>query len=135
VVNAPGGWSMPHPDCFNPGSKTVAIVQDTGWARGPVWTGAENLAPTRISSLDCPAHSESLYSLSYPGPLSSFLTWRNQTVSVLTLSAHNNNACLVINAGQFEVVSVGRPNDHTLPFRAFNKVHNLKLSICVQHFA
>ena len=25
----------------------VPIVQDAGWARGPVWMGAENLAPLR----------------------------------------------------------------------------------------
>jgi hypothetical protein len=34
---------------------------------GPVWTGAENLAPTGIRSLDCPARSD--YRLRYPGPL------------------------------------------------------------------
>ena len=26
----------------------VPIVQEAGWAPGPVWTGAENLAPTGI---------------------------------------------------------------------------------------
>ena len=35
---------------------------------GPVWTGAENLAPTGIRSPDPPARSESLYRLSYRGP-------------------------------------------------------------------
>jgi len=44
------------------------IVQDDGWAPGPVWTGAENQAPTAISSPDRPANSESLYRLGYPGP-------------------------------------------------------------------
>jgi hypothetical protein len=33
------------------------------WASGPVWTGAENLAPTGIRSPDRPARSESLYRL------------------------------------------------------------------------
>jgi len=28
----------------------VAIVQEAGWAPGPVWKGAENLAPTGIRS-------------------------------------------------------------------------------------
>ena len=28
-----------------PGKKAVTIVQKAGWAPGPVWTGAENLAP------------------------------------------------------------------------------------------
>ena len=37
-------------------------------APGPVWTGAENLAPTGIRSPDRPVRSESLYRLSYPGP-------------------------------------------------------------------
>jgi len=41
-----------------------------GWvAPGPVWTGAENLASTGIQPPDRPASSESLYRLSYPGPL------------------------------------------------------------------
>jgi hypothetical protein len=38
-------------------------------APGHVWTGAENLAPTGIRSPDHPARSESLYRLSYRGPL------------------------------------------------------------------
>jgi len=33
---------------FIPRKEPVPIVQDYGWAPGPVWTGAENLAPTRI---------------------------------------------------------------------------------------
>ena len=36
----------------------VPIVQETGWAPGPVWTGAENLASTGIRSLDSPARSQ-----------------------------------------------------------------------------
>jgi len=38
------------------------------WAPGPVWTCAENLAPTEIRSPDRPARSESLYRMNYPGP-------------------------------------------------------------------
>ena len=63
-----GGWSTPHPGCFNPGSDPVPIVQEAGLASGLVWTGAENLtSPTGIRSPDRPARSESLYRLSYPG--------------------------------------------------------------------
>jgi hypothetical protein len=29
---------------FTPGKGPVPIVQETGWAPGPVWIGAENLA-------------------------------------------------------------------------------------------
>jgi hypothetical protein len=35
---------MPQP-LFTPGKDPVPIVQEAGWAPGPVWTGAENLAP------------------------------------------------------------------------------------------
>jgi hypothetical protein len=48
------------------GKDPVPIVQEAGWAPGPVWTGVENLAPTGIRSLDRPACSQSLYRLSYP---------------------------------------------------------------------
>jgi len=37
-----------------------------GWAPGPVWTGAENLAPSGIRSPDRPARSKSLYRPRYP---------------------------------------------------------------------
>jgi hypothetical protein len=36
------------PAAFNPGRDTVPIVQEAAWAPGPVWMGAENLAPNRI---------------------------------------------------------------------------------------
>jgi hypothetical protein len=64
-----GGWSTPHPGRFTPGNDPVPIVQEAGWAPGPVWTGAENVALTGILSPDRPAHSELLYRLSYRGPL------------------------------------------------------------------
>jgi len=35
---------MPRPH-LTPVKDPVPIVQEAGWARGPVWTGAENLAP------------------------------------------------------------------------------------------
>jgi len=54
---------------FTPGKDPVPTVQEAGWATGPVWTGAENLAPAGIRSPDLPARSESLHRLRYPGPL------------------------------------------------------------------
>ena len=33
------------PAALPPGKDPVPIVQESGWAPGPVWTGAENLAP------------------------------------------------------------------------------------------
>jgi hypothetical protein len=60
-----GEWSAarPHP---RPGIDPVPIVQDVGWAPGPVWTGAENLAPHR-DSIPGPSSpvAQSLYRRSY----------------------------------------------------------------------
>ena len=61
------GWGVsvtPRP-LFIFGKYQVPIVQEAGWAPGPVWTGAENLAPTGIRSPDRPARGQSLYRLSY----------------------------------------------------------------------
>jgi hypothetical protein len=57
---------MPRP-LFTPGKGPVSIVQEAGWASGPVWTGAENLAPTGTRSPDRPARS----SVAIPTELSS----------------------------------------------------------------
>jgi len=56
-----GGWSTPRPGRFTHWRDPTPIVKEAGWALGPVWTGAENLAPTGIRSPDRPARSESLY--------------------------------------------------------------------------
>ena len=61
-----GGWSAPRPGRITPRKDPVPIVW-AGWASGPVWTGAENLAYTGIRSPDRPARSETLYRLSYLG--------------------------------------------------------------------
>ena len=45
------GWGVsvtPRP-LFTPGKDPVLIVQEAGWAPGPAWTGAGNLAPHRDS--------------------------------------------------------------------------------------
>jgi hypothetical protein len=54
---------------FTPGKDLVPIVQEAGWAPGPVWTSAENFDPTEIRSPDRPAHSQSLYRLHYSAQL------------------------------------------------------------------
>jgi hypothetical protein len=54
------GWLMPCRCCLRPGMTRYPLYR---WAPGPVWKGAENLAP------DHPALSESLYHLRYPGRL------------------------------------------------------------------
>ena len=50
------GWGVsvtPRP-LFTPGKDPIPIVQEARWAPRPVWTGAENLAPTGIRSPDRP---------------------------------------------------------------------------------
>jgi hypothetical protein len=44
-----GGVSVTPRPLFTPGKDPGHIVQEAGWAPGPVWTGAENLAPHRDS--------------------------------------------------------------------------------------
>ena len=80
---------------FNPGKDVVPIVQEAGWAPGPVWIGAENLTPTGIRFPDLPACSESLYRLSYPGPhpttyyiKNSQTTWVNTHLKFLQITTH-----------------------------------------------
>ena len=55
-----GVGGQPHaPAASTPGKEPVPIVQEAGWTPGPVWTSAENLAPTGIRSPDRPARSQS----------------------------------------------------------------------------
>jgi hypothetical protein len=49
------------PRRFTPGKGPVPNVYEAGWAPGPVWTSAENLALTGILSPDHLARSQSLY--------------------------------------------------------------------------
>ena len=50
---------------FTPEKDPAPILQETGWAPGPVWTGGKS-CPHRHSIPDRPARSQSLYRLSYP---------------------------------------------------------------------
>ena len=46
----------------------MPIVQETGLAPGPVWMSVENLAVNGAQFSDCPASSEGVFQLWYPGP-------------------------------------------------------------------
>jgi hypothetical protein len=48
------------PAVFTLRKDPVPIEQEAGWTPGPVWTGAENFAPTGIRSPDSPARSHLL---------------------------------------------------------------------------
>ena len=56
--------STPWPH-FTPGKDMVPILQEAGWAPGPVRTGGKS-RPHRDSIPDRPASNQSLYRLSYP---------------------------------------------------------------------
>ena len=71
------GWvvsSTPWPH-FTSGKDPVPILHEAGWAPWPVWTGGKS-HPHRDSFPDRPAHSQSLYRLSYRARL--FLFYLNQ---------------------------------------------------------
>ena len=77
------GWgvSVTPRQQLTPGKDPVPVVQEAGWASGPVWTGAENLAPpgfdprtvqpvgsrytdyaTRPTDIELPPSNESIFS-------------------------------------------------------------------------
>ena len=59
------GWSTPRPGRFIPTKDPVPAVEEAGWASGPVWICAENLASTEIRSPDRQASSVWLYRLNF----------------------------------------------------------------------
>jgi hypothetical protein len=77
-----------------PRKDPVPIVQEAGLAPGPVWTGAENLAPTTIQSPYHPARSQSLYRLSYPAHYNLKCAGLN-LISSCTWDMRNTNMILV----------------------------------------
>jgi hypothetical protein len=64
-----GVWSASRPGRFTTGNDSVPIVQEDRWGPGPIWTCAKNLAPYRDSIPGRPARIQSLYRLSYTGPI------------------------------------------------------------------
>jgi len=61
-----GEWSAVRPGgTLPPGKNPVPILQEAGWAPGPVSTGGKS-RPHRDSIPDRPARRQSLYRLSYP---------------------------------------------------------------------
>ena len=80
--------STPRPH-FTPGKDPVPILQDDGWAPGPVWTGGKS-RPHRDSIPDRPARSQSLYRLSYPDlPSASVRFQYSERIFVFDIEALN----------------------------------------------
>ena len=63
--------STPRPH-FTPGKDPVPILQESGWAPGPVWTGGKS-RPHRDSIPDRPARSQSLCRLRYPAHIYTYM--------------------------------------------------------------
>jgi len=84
------GWvvsSTPQP-YFTPERDPVPIVQEAGWAPGPVWTGRKS-RPTGIRSPDRPAHSKNiLYYVIYT-VCASYLGLRMATCVAETCRRHS----------------------------------------------
>jgi len=59
------GDQLHAPAASTPGKDPVPIEQEAGCTPGPVWTDGKS-RPHRDSIPDRPAHSQSLYRLSYP---------------------------------------------------------------------
>jgi hypothetical protein len=93
-----GEWSQHVPAAlFTPGKDTVPIVQEAGWAPGPVWTGAEKLAPTGIRSPDRPARSHSLYRLSYPAHTTNITrVFKSREIMWTDQAVRNINANMIL---------------------------------------
>ena len=84
-----GEWSAARPGCTLPPQKDlVPIVQEAGWAPGPVWTGGKS-RPHRDPILDRPARSQSLYRLSYPAHLFKAIYFTNKVQMYAKMNYYN----------------------------------------------
>jgi hypothetical protein len=68
-----GEGSASRPGRFLPSERSGTHCTGGWGAPGPVWTGAENVAPTGIRSPDRPARSQLLYRLRYTAHIRVFL--------------------------------------------------------------
>jgi len=76
-----GGWSTTRPGLFIYWKDPVPVVQEAGWAPGPVWTDAANLATTGICSPDRPARGEWAYRIRISG-----LRWREGSIKLVNIN-------------------------------------------------
>ena len=64
---------------FTPGKDPVPILQEAGWAPGPVWTGGKS-RPHRDSIPDRPARSSVAIPTELPSPCKSAVEYANREV-------------------------------------------------------
>ena len=84
VVNA-----TPRP-LFTPGKDTVPIVQEAGWAPGPVWTGTENLAFKGIRSPDGYFKQAKIYTVNFRVAMPHDTRWFKYDRECLHLFTHKS---------------------------------------------
>jgi len=74
-----GEWSAARPGrTLPPGKDPVPILQEAGWAPGPVWTGGKS-RPHQDSIPDRPARSQSLYRPTHLGTVTANSETRKPT--------------------------------------------------------
>jgi hypothetical protein len=64
-----GGWSASRPGRLYPEKDPVTVVQEAGWAPGPVWTGAEDLAPPGFDLRTVQPVASRYTDCAFPAPL------------------------------------------------------------------
>jgi hypothetical protein len=85
-TSAPDPWAVnATPLPLYPQERPGTILQDAGWAPGPVWTGAENLIPNGIQSLYHPACT---------GTIQTMLSWPK--ICNRNLKINNGSSCYSI---------------------------------------
>jgi hypothetical protein len=111
------GQRTPRP-YFTPGKDPAPIVQEAGWAPGPVWTGAENIALTGIGYPELPARSQSLYRLSCSAHL---LNLRQNKFERAVIFSDSKAA--ILSAGSTETVISTEARDCQVPIRHLKAKH------------
>jgi len=96
------GWvvsSTPRPH-FTSGKDPVPILQEAGWAPGPVLMGGKS-RPHRDSIPDRPARSQSLYRLSYRAH--NWARYFHKCTNTFTWNTHNSSQTLIENCFSWRV--------------------------------
>ena len=78
------------------GIRGIGIVEEVGWAPGPVWMGAENFSCTGMRSSDRPGHSELLYQLRCPDPTHKSQSVLNVCVDLLRSLTFRHRASSIL---------------------------------------
>ena len=96
---------------FTPGKEPVPILQEAGWAPGPVWMGGKS-RPHRDSIPHRPARSQLLYRLSYRAHIINVYiyihTYINSCMIFFWYKYHVSLASCTMGTGSFLAVKSGR---------------------------